>query len=171
VAGPPDEPPTRRIEPVPPPGSPREMDVVSEEPAGARAALLDELRSLKRTLALVGVIAIVALGIALWALLDQQDDGESSGSGASSERVSRLEDRVDTLEGDVEDAASDDSVSRLRQQQEDLSEQVDQLDEQASGSDAQESVDQLEQQVDELGQRVDDLEQQQQQDGGGEPPP
>jgi DNA repair exonuclease SbcCD ATPase subunit len=168
VAGPPDEPPTRRIEPAPPPGSPREMEVVTEEPAGARAALLDELRSLKRTLALVGVIAIVALGVALWALLEQQDDGGDA-QGASNERVSRLEDRVDTLEGDVEDAASDNSVSELRQQQEDLGEEVEQLSEQSSGSDAEESVQQLEQQVEELGQRVDDLEQQP--DAGGEEPP
>jgi outer membrane murein-binding lipoprotein Lpp len=140
------------------------MEVVTEEPAGARAALLDELRSLKRALALVGVIAIAALGVALWALLDQQDSGDGT-SGASSERVSRLEDRVDELEGDVEDAASDESVSRLRQEQEDLAEQVGQLSEQSSGSDSQEAVDQLEQQVEDLGGRVDDLEQQQ--DAGG----
>ena len=146
------------------------MDVVTEEPAGARAALLDELRSVKRTLALVGVIAIVALGVALWALLEQQDDGGDA-QGASNERVSRLEDRVDTLEGDVEDAASDNSVSELRQQQEDLSEQVEQLSEQSSGSDAEESVQQLEQQVEELGQRVDDLEQQPDDGGGTETPP
>jgi hypothetical protein len=147
------------------------MDVVTEEPAGARAALLDELRSLKRTLALIGVIAIAALGVALWALLDQQDSGGGDGQGASSERVSRLEDRVDTLENDVEDAATKDSVASVRQQQQDLNEQVDQLSEQSSGSDAQESVDQLSQQVDELGQRVDDLEQAQQDSAGGETPP
>jgi septal ring factor EnvC (AmiA/AmiB activator) len=141
------------------------MEVVTEEPAGARAALLDELRSLKRALALVGVIAIAALGVALWALLDQQDGGGDGTSGASSERVSRLEDRVDELEGDVEDAASDQSVSRLRQEQEDLAEEVSQLSEQSSGSDAQDAVDQLEQQLEDLNGRVDDLEQQQ--DAGG----
>jgi peptidoglycan hydrolase CwlO-like protein len=147
------------------------MDVVTEEPAGARAALLEELQSLKRTLALIGVIAIAALGVALWALLSQEDDSGGDAGGASSERVSGLEDRVDTLEGDVEDAASDESVSRLRQQQEDLGEQVDQLSEQSSDSDAQDSVEQLSQQVDELGQRVDDLERAQQDSGGTENPP
>jgi outer membrane murein-binding lipoprotein Lpp len=141
VAGPPDDQPTRRIPTTPPPpGPPREPDVVTEGPAGARAALLDELRSLKRTLAFVGVLAIIALGVALWALLDEQD-GES-GQGASSERVSRLEDRVDDLEGDVEDAASDNSVSNLRSDVDDLSGQVDELSEQSSdGGDVQDSVD------------------------------
>jgi FtsZ-interacting cell division protein ZipA len=171
VAGPPDEPPTRRIDPVQPPSSPREMEVVTEDPAGARAALLDELRSLKRTLAIVGIVAIAALGVALWALLSQEEEGDAQ-RGASNERVSQLEDRVDELEGDVENAASDESVSKVRQQQEDLTEQVEQLSEDGSGSDdAQQAVEQVQQDVEELGQRLDDLEQQQQDSGGGEPPP
>jgi phage shock protein A len=160
VAGPPDEPPTRRIPPTPPPGAPREREVVTEAPAEPRTGLPEELRSLKRALVLVGVIAIAALGVALWALLESQDDSGDGRSGASSERVSQLEDRVDELESDVEDAASDEAVSRLRDQQEELSTRVDELSEQSSGSDAEESVGQLEQQVEELGQRVDDLQQQ-----------
>ena len=172
MAGPPDEPPTRRIDPVaPPPGTPheREREVITEEPVGARAELLDELRSLKRTLAIVGVVAIAALGVALWALLSQEEEGDAQ-RGASNERVSQLEDRVDDVENDVEDAATKGSVSSIRQDQEELSEQVDQLSEDSSGGDdaqqAQESVEQLQQDVEELGQRLDDLEQQQQESGG-----
>ena len=177
MAGPPDEPPTRRIDPVPPPpGTPREREIITEEPAGVREALLDELRSLKRTLAIVGVVAIAALGVALWALLSQEEEGDAQ-RGASNERVSQLEDRVDSLENDVEDAATKQSVSNVRQNQEELSEQVDQLAEDSSGGgddaqQAQESVEQLQQDVEELGQRLDDVEQQQQQSGDdGQTPP
>jgi gas vesicle protein len=174
VAGPPDEPPTRRIDPTAPPPVAREHEVVTEERDPERLALLDELGSLKRALALVGAIAIAALGVGLWALL-AGDDGNDA-RGASRERVSDLEERVNELEGDVENAASDESVSELRQEQEQLGEQVGQLSDQAGGGDdeARQAAEELGQSVEQLEQRVDAVEQQQEEQaasGGGSDTP
>jgi hypothetical protein len=50
------------------------------------------------------VIALAALGVALWALLD--DTGDSDRQDASRVRVERLADRVDRLESQLGEAAS-----------------------------------------------------------------
>lgn len=54
---------------------------------------------------IVGVIAVAALGVAIYALM--KNDVTSSGSGASTSRVATLEDRVDRLSRQVQDARSD----------------------------------------------------------------
>ena len=173
MAGPPDEPPTRRIDPYPPPrGVAHEREVVAEEPPLTRAVLLDELRSLKTATAIIGVVAILALGAALWALLDNGDQGGDA-RGASSERVSDLEERVDRLENEVDNAPSEKAVSELRQEQEDLSRRVDRLSQRAgdtSGDDqTRQAIEELNQTVEQLDRRVDDVEraQQEQQQSGG----
>ena len=61
-----------------------------------REEVRDRLRSLKTTVVLLAVLAVVALGVAIWALLSSQDSGETQGASAS--RVSALEDQVDELE-------------------------------------------------------------------------
>jgi TolA-binding protein len=171
VAGPPEEPPTRRIDPVPPPTGVHEREVVAEEPGTPRAAVLDELRSLKTATAIIGVISILALGAALWALLDGNEGDGRDATGASNERVSDLEQRVDRLENDVEDTASDKAVSELRQEVEQLDERVGQVSQRAGDNsgdeETQQAIEELGQNVEQLDQRVDDVEQAQQQ----QPPP
>jgi outer membrane murein-binding lipoprotein Lpp len=175
VSGPPDEPPTRRIDPAPPPTGVHEREVVAEEPGMTRAAVLDELRSLKTATAIIGVISILALGAALWALLANDEGDGRDATGASNERVADLEQRIDRLENDVEDTASDSSVSELRQEVEQLNERVGQVSERAGDSGADEetsqAVEELGQQVEQLDQRVDDVEQAQQQQAGDTSPP
>lgn len=132
MAGPPED-PTRRLEPAPPPSTPRELAYVEGDPVTSRAALLDELRSLKRWLAVVSVLAVAGLGIALYTLLSDREDGD--GRGASRSSVSQLRERVGELESDVRDRASDDSVSELRQSQEKLEGRVSELGKQAADAD------------------------------------
>lgn len=174
MAGPPDEPPTRRIDPAAPPPRVRETEVVAEEADPHRLALEDELRSVKRALALVGLISVAALGVALWALLADDEGDNRDARGASTERVSDLEERVNDLERDVEDSATDGSVSELRQEQEQLRERVGSLANQGDGSEeAQQAAEELQGEIQQLEQRVEQVEQQQEQQdsaGGGDTP-
>src|SRR5688500_16071991 len=101
----PDE-PTRRLPAVEPAEPVREREVVTTtEPDPAWQEILGRLRSLRGWLALVGVLATAALGVGLWALLSQEEEGDAQ-QGASQQRVQTLEDRVDKLESETEDAAS-----------------------------------------------------------------
>jgi cell division protein FtsL len=174
----PDE-PTRRLPPTEPAQPIREREVVTShelEPAWVQE-VLDRLRSLRTAVALVGVVAVAALGLALWALLMQEEEGDAR-RGASAERVRDLEDRVDDLESQVRDAASDEAVDRLRDGQERLGERLRAVEDQAGGpsegaiEDLQQDVTQLGDAVEQNGgtledleQRVDDLERQQNQTG------
>ena len=167
----PDE-PTRRLPPVEPAQPVREREVVTStevDPAWTHE-ILDRLRSLRTALTLVGVLSLVALGVGLWALLTQEEEGDAR-RGASQERVRELEDRVDALESETEDAASQDAIGRLRDQQRQLGERLSAVEDQADGAaleDVQADVRQLSdgleqvgQSIQELDQRVDDVEQQQ----------
>jgi hypothetical protein len=73
------------------------------------AEVLDRLGSLRTGLVVVAVIALAALGVALWALLD--DTGDSDRQDASRVRVERLADRVDRLESQLGEAASGGGVA------------------------------------------------------------
>jgi gas vesicle protein len=170
----PDE-PTRRLPPVQPAEPVREREVVTTEPGpGWEQEILDRLRSLRTGLALVGVLATAALGVGLWALLSQEEEGDAQ-QGASRERVQSLENQVDELESQTEDAASQSSVDRLRDQQQELEERLSAVEEQSSDdggaedvqADVRELSDAIEQNgqaIEQLDQRVGDLEQQQSQD-------
>ena len=160
--------------PAQPPAMEREVEVVEGDPGYGREALLDELRSVKRAVALLGVISVLALGAAVWALLTQEEESDAR-RGATASSVSQLRERVDELENDVEDAASGSTVSKLRSDQQDLDERVDKLSQQTQdareaaqdggdATEAQEAAEQLGQQVDDLEQRLETLEQ----DAGGE---
>jgi hypothetical protein len=105
---PPDR-PTERLRPSPPP--------VYEERGGDPNLVLLRLEqtigSLRTGLMVVGVIAVAALGVAVYALMQANDDGGGGGSRgglASNERVSRLDDRIDRLSRQVQDARSGDSA-------------------------------------------------------------
>lgn len=65
--------------------------------------LEDALDSLRTGMMIVGVIAVAALGVAIYSLVSG-DDGGGSGSGAASDsRVSELGERVDRLSGQVQE--------------------------------------------------------------------
>jgi len=101
-----DRRPTERIEPV------RPAPVVDERVVAAPAVdpnllllrLEDTVDSLRTWLLFVAVLALAALGVALYAVLSK-DDG-AGGNAASSERVARLDDRVDRLSRQVQAARS-----------------------------------------------------------------
>jgi hypothetical protein len=74
----PDE-PTRRLPPTEPAQPIREREVVTShelEPAWVQE-VLDRLRSLRTAVALLGVVAVAALALALWALLMQEEEGDA----------------------------------------------------------------------------------------------
>src|SRR5437868_6875666 len=104
MSTPPDE-PTRRLPPTqdPPPaqGPPprvREREYAPVEDDGAwLVELRDQISSLKTAVILLGVLSVVALALAAWALLSDKNDNSNSqptGNAASASRVSQLEDRV-----------------------------------------------------------------------------
>ena len=170
------EDPTRPLGPPagPPPLPPRvreyEREVVPEDPAW-REELLDKMRSLQTAVALLGLLAVVALGVAAYALLTQEEESDAR-RGASNESVNRIDERVDELESDVEDAPSQNSVSGVRDDQKSLEERVDKLEArpraqpQSDGpseqdvQDLQTSVDEIGSDIEALDGRVEDLEQQ-----------
>ena len=101
VPPPPDRPtqPLRPIHPEPPPVV-QERVVAPVADPNLLLRLEDTIDSLRTWLAILGLIAVVALGVAIYALM-REDDGNSSGGSrsglASDRRVSNLDDRVDRL--------------------------------------------------------------------------
>ena len=117
-----------------------------------RALVQDRLRSLTRWLVAIGVLAVAALGVGLWALLSDEDGDRRTRAAA----VRALEDRVDELESEVQRAPSRVVVS-VRDEQEALEQRVDALEEGTN-----DAVEDVRQDVEELQARVEELEQQQQ---------
>ena len=176
-ADPPEE-PTRPLPPTtPPPARAVEREVAApvEDPY-LTEVLLDRLRSLRAALVIVGLIAVAALGVALYSVLTKEEESDT-GAGASRQQVADLADRVDALESDVKNRATKDDVNQIADDVQALSKRVDQIAKQAqsaasSGTDkqARSSIDQLNdnartlsQSVKDLDQRVRDLEDQAQQ--------
>jgi uncharacterized protein YceH (UPF0502 family) len=126
------------------------------------ARLEGQVRSLKGIVALLGVLALAAIGVAVWALLSAEYDGASA---AGAGRVARLDDRVDQLENEVDDVAKATDTGDFTQQlagkadQADLQAVSDQVDELAAAVDASGSDD-VAAQLAELQARVDALAQQ-----------
>ena len=112
----------------------------------------DRVRSLTRALVVVAVLTVAALGIALWALLADEDDDRRAQPGA----VRVLEERLDELEAEVERAPSRVQVS-IRDEQRSIDERLDGLEQ-----DTSDAIEDVRQDVEELRERVDELEQQQQ---------
>jgi polyhydroxyalkanoate synthesis regulator phasin len=120
---PPPEPPTRRIDPVAPPPVYEERPVYQErvvEPAVAPVdpnlmfvRLEDAISSLRTGLIFVGVLTVLAIGLAIYAIT-QTNDNNSNGTraGASSQRVATLDDRIDRLSRQVQQARADARAAR-----------------------------------------------------------
>lgn len=122
--------------------------------------LEDAIGSLRTGLMVVGVIAVAALGVAIYALTKTGDDpgGASNASAASDARVSQLDDRIDRLSRQVQDlrsgaGASGDAVDT---RVEALEKTVKTLAERPS-TDPQQAIDQLSERIDEIAQDVEAL--------------
>ncbi|HYF28716.1 MAG TPA: hypothetical protein VD931_23445 [Baekduia sp.] len=154
--------PTRRLPQQPARGPEVRETVMSTGDDGWRQRLEDRLRSLQTAVAVLSVLTAAALGIALWALLD--DEGSSGGTtrGELSNRIERVEERLD-------DRATKGDVEGLQEDVQELTTKVDEAasrpQEDGGGDDgaAQQAVDDLRTQVEDLQGRVDQLEQ----SGGG----
>ena len=153
--------------PVPEPGPAAAIPVVADQ--GWAVVLEDRLRTV-RTLAITfALVAVVALGVAVWALVRAGDD-DGGGSGASPARVRALANRVERLESrssatrtttssSAATGASASAVAGLQEDVESLKEQVSD----AQGSASTDAVDSLSDRVDTLEGEVDEL-----QAGGGD---
>jgi uncharacterized protein YoxC len=127
--------------------------------ANALLRLEDAVNSLRTGLMAVGVVAVAALGVAIYGLM--QDDESSSGSRsglASDSRVSQLDDRVDRISRQVQelrsagDAGGDDVEERVAA----LEKTVKSLAERPS-TDPQQAIDELSNRIDDVTQDVEAL--------------
>ncbi|HEV2062091.1 MAG TPA: hypothetical protein VGR12_04495 [Solirubrobacteraceae bacterium] len=134
-----------------------------------RDALQDRIRSLTTALVLTALLALAGLGVALWALLGEDDD-EGGSRGASPSRVSNLEDRVDELESRIENRATNGDIQDLEQRIQEVEQQAQQAAEGGDTEQLQQSIETLDENVQQLDQRVEELEQQQQQGGAATEP-
>ena len=172
------EPPTRRIDPVPPTQHGVVEREVYTDDAAWRQEIVDRLGSLRTAVALLGVLAAAAFGVGLYALLSDEDTSEGDGRrGASPARVADLEERVDRLESQVEGRATDGDLDEVRQDVADLEGQVEEASQAATqdqdGGDTAELQRAIEDQtaaIEDLQGRVEQLEQQQAAGGGTETP-
>jgi hypothetical protein len=87
-----------------------------------RELIHDDLRSLRTRVAIVTVLAVAALGVAVWALLGD-DSGGARRDGASAARVAALARRVDAVQAAVERTPSS-AIARLRAEQQALAKQL-----------------------------------------------
>ena len=148
----PPEDPTRR----PAPYAPGENGFWLEE-------LRDQVRSLRTAVVLFGILTVVTLGIAAWALLAKQDDGASTTRrGVSPSRVTDLEGRVSDLESRVRSAPAKGDLADLKAEQKLLDGRLDAVEKASKDAASQRSVDQIQQDLEDLQKRVDEIEQQQQ---------
>lgn len=152
---PPDRPtdPQRAVQHHPP----VEERVRSPDPVLLR--LEDAVDSLRTGIMIVGVIAVAALGVGIYSLVSQDDGGEGSRSGlASDSRVSKLDDRVDSISRQVQDlrgAEGDDD--ELGERVEALEKTVKELAERPTPGDATEAVKELSDRIDDIAADVEQL--------------
>jgi outer membrane murein-binding lipoprotein Lpp len=162
----PDE-PTRRLPPTHRPDAPppreyeREVAVTADDELVWREEIVDRLSSLRTAVVLLGILAVAALGIALWALLTQEEESDAR-RGASADQVRDLEERVEELEQDIEQAPSRDALSQLSETVESLDERVgaveDRVERQgADGGASEQAVEDLQGDVQQLGDSVEQL--------------
>jgi hypothetical protein len=148
----PSPPPAYDERPAPPRGDPNLVLVRLEEAVG----------SLRTGLMVVGVIAVAALGVAIYALVKAGDEGGGgSRSGlASDERVSQLDERIDRLSGQIQDARSgsqasgddvEDRVAALERTVKTLADRP--------STDPQQAIDELSDRIDDVAKDIDALKQ------------
>ncbi len=124
--------------------------------------LEDAMQSLRTGLMIVGVIAVAALGVAIYALM--KDDGGSNASNsnaASDSRVSQLDDRIDRLSRQVQDVRSDgggnDDTAALGDRVESLEGTVKELADRPTPGDATQAVQELSDRIDDIAADVEQL--------------
>jgi septal ring factor EnvC (AmiA/AmiB activator) len=100
----------------------RELARAEGDELAWRQLVLDRLGSLRTGLVVLGVLAVAALGIALWALLDVRSSGDVSAA-----RVRSLERRVDRLQTEVRSTPSSAALTSLQASQQALDNQVSSL--------------------------------------------
>ena len=159
---PPPNRPTERLQPSAPPQPPVYEERVVAPAADPNAILLrleDAIGSLRTGLMFVGVLAVAALGVAIYALMQASDDDTGSRSGlASDSRVSELDDRVDRISRQVQGLRSggdaeggDDRVAALEKTVQTLADRP--------STDPQQAIDQLSERIDDVAQDVEALQQ------------
>ena len=161
VPPPPDR-PTQPLRPSPPPPVVEERVVERGVDLGAALARLEHsLESLRTGLMIVGALSVLALGIAIYALLDDDGGGGSRAGLASDERVSRLDDRVDRLSRQVRGVRADAREgATLEDRVASVERTVETLAERPAAGDATQAVEELSQRIDDLATDVERLEQQ-----------
>ena len=130
-------------------------DVPEPDAPVARAAPLtiEDFRSLRRWLALLGLIAAAALAVAVFAVVRaEESDRESADRGQVAERVRSLDDRLEELEERTARASEESDTARLdrrlRRVEDNLAAAVD------GASDAREDVGELDERVRSLAEEV-----------------
>jgi hypothetical protein len=165
VPPPPPDRPTERLRPTAPPPVYEER-VIAEPAVDPNVILLrleDAIEGLRTWLVIVGLIALAALCVAVYALATD-DEGDGRGTRASQtglatdERVTQLEDRIDRISRQVQglrsEARSNDDTAGLDDRIAALEKSV-QSDEGAG--DATQAVEQLSGRVDELSKDIEEL--------------
>jgi outer membrane murein-binding lipoprotein Lpp len=107
---PPPDRPTEPLRPQPAPAPLVEERYVAPaaDPSLVLVRLEDAIASLRTWLAIVGLLSVVALGVAIYSLV-QDDSGGTGGSRnglATDERVTRVNDRIDRLKSQVDSIRS-----------------------------------------------------------------
>lgn len=124
-----------------------------------RAATLGELRSTRRWLAVAAVWAVAATALAVIALLEANQEDETARTEAAGElgRVQRgLNERIDELEGRMDELASSEDVSNLDDRLGEIEGRADQI---------QNGNQRLSGRLDDLEARVEELEQSSEEQG------
>jgi prefoldin subunit 5 len=165
---PPPDRPTVRLQPTAPPPPPPVYEERVVAPAADPNAILlrleDAINSLRTGLMIVGVIAVAALGVAIYSLMKDDDtDGGSRSGLASDERVSRLDDRVDRISRQVQGLRSGGGTSTdaVEERVAAVEKTVKTLAERPS-TDPQQAIDELSNRIDDVAQDVEALKQQSQ---------
>lgn len=168
MSTPPPNDPTEPTRPLPPYGGERErvVDRVMEpefDPRPALMALDDSVRSLRTAVVLLGILAVGALALAFYALLQAEDGGDRAtrGDGPTEAQFDRLQDRVDQLEErEAPDAESVEQALDGKADQQDVEElQQTVTDLQEQQGEAQQPDAETVQAIEDLSARLDDLEQ------------
>jgi len=163
---PPPDRPTERIPPVAP--APVQRPVYEErvvtpavDPSLVLLRLEDAIGSVRTGLMIVGVIAVAALGVAIYALTKAGDSGGGSRKGlATNARVSQLSDRIDRLSRQVQGLRSGGGTSSDA-----VNARVDALEKTIKtlasrpAADPQQAIDQLSGRIDDIAKNVDALKQ------------
>lgn len=131
------------------------------DPNAILLRLEDAVSSLRTGLMIVGVIAVAALGVAIYALMKGDDGGAGSGNAASDSRVSQLDDRVDRLSRQVQDVRSDvrdgGDTAELGDRVEALEKTVKELADRPAPGDATQAVQELSDRIDDVTADVEEL--------------